>query len=241
MISDYVMLQQNCQGTRVATDSIGLGSYTMDSHNCQRIVQGGVTKNEGDVQSSTPAPYGISYRSIVPRAGECENLFVPFALSASHIAFGSIRMEPVFMILGQSAATAAAFAIDDNVTVQQLDYTKLKAQLIADKQLLTWGSTDSTGVVDNADASGVTVTGAWTTSTATAGFWGANYIHDQNAGKGIKSVRFTPNLPVAGDYEVYLPLDRRPEPRNECASGCESRRRHHDVHRESANQRRNVD
>src|SRR4030095_8746634 len=125
MVSDYVMLQQNCQGTRVASDSIGLGSYTMDSHNCQRIVQGGVTKNEGDVQSGTPAPYGISYRSIIPRVGECENLFVPFALSTSHIAFGSIRMEPVFMILSQSAAAAAAFAIDDNVTVQQLDYTRL--------------------------------------------------------------------------------------------------------------------
>jgi hypothetical protein len=199
MISDYVMQQQNCQGTRVATDSVGLGSYTMDSHNCQRLVQNGVVKNEGDVQSATPAPYRISYRSIVPRVGECENLVVPFALSASHIAFGSIRMEPVFMLLSQSAATAAAFAIDDNVAVQQLNYAKLKAQLIADKQLLTWNDETAGGiVVDNSDAAGVTITGAWTSSTAIGGFWGANYIHDQNAEKGTKSVRFTPTLPSAG-------------------------------------------
>jgi FAD dependent oxidoreductase/Calx-beta domain len=207
MMSDYVMLQQNCQGTRVAPDSIGLGSYTMDSHNCQRIVQGGVVKNEGDVQSGTPAPYGISYRSIIPRVGECENLFVPFALSASHIAFGSIRMEPVFMILSQSAAAAAAFAIDDDVPVQQVDYTKLKAQLAADKQLVAWGDTTAGGIIlDNSDTMGVTITtpGTWLTSTSIAGCWGANYIHDQNAGKGTKSVRFTPSLSTAGDYDVYL-------------------------------------
>ncbi|MFN7342416.1 MAG: FAD-dependent oxidoreductase, partial [bacterium] len=81
-------------------------------------------------------PYGISYRSIVPRVGECENLFVPWALSASHIAFGSIRMEPVFMVLGQSAGTAAGMAIDDNVPVQRVPYEKLRAKLVADGQKL---------------------------------------------------------------------------------------------------------
>jgi hypothetical protein len=205
MVSDYVMLQQNCQGTRTVNDSVGLGAYTMDSHNIQRIVKNGVVKNEGDVQSTTPAPYSISYRSIVPRVGECENLFVTFALSASHISFGSIRMEPVFMILCQSAATAAAFAIDDNIPVQQVAYTKLRAQLLADKQLLTWGDTSTDGtVVDNTDASGVTITGTWTASTSVAGFVGSNYIHDEENGKGSKSVRFTPNLSAAGNYDVYL-------------------------------------
>ena len=204
MISDYVMLQQNCQGTRVAADPIGLGSYTMDSHNCQRIVQGGWVRNEGDVQSGSVI-YGIAYRSLIPRVGECENLVVPWALSASHMGFGSIRMEPVFMIMGQSAATAAAFAIDDNLTVQQLAYPKLALQLTADGQALPAGTSGGAGIiVDNADATGVTVIGSWTASSATAGFWGVDYLHDENADKGTKSVRFTPDLPAAGEYDVQL-------------------------------------
>jgi hypothetical protein len=205
MVSDYVMIQQDCLGSRVAPDSIALSAYTMDSHNCQRIVQGGVVKNEGDVQSGTSQPFGISYRSIVPKVGECENLLVPWSLSASHIAFGSIRMEPVFMILAQSAASAAVIAIDDNIAVQQVSYPKLVVQLLADKQRLTW-STDLSGgvIVDNSDATGVTITGAWTTSTSKPGYWGGNYITDNNELKGSKSVRFTPNLPAAGDYDVYL-------------------------------------
>jgi len=90
------------------TDSLGLGAYNMDSHNCQRIVKNGKVENEGDVQVPPTKPYPVSYRSIIPKAAECDNLFVPVALSSSHIAYGSIRMEPVFMVLAQSAATAAA-------------------------------------------------------------------------------------------------------------------------------------
>lgn len=207
MVSDYVMTQANCQGNRIASDSIGLGSYTMDSHNCQRIVQNGFVRNEGDVQSSVPQPYRISYRSIIPKSNECENLFVTFALSASHIAFGSIRMEPVFMILSQSAATAAAFAIDDNLPVQQINYEKLKLQLLADKQILFWGSdpsVDSGIILDNSDTVGVYVIGDWTTSTSKPGFWGINYLHDGNTNKGQKSVRFVPTIPSNSVYDVYL-------------------------------------
>ncbi|MGC8829802.1 MAG: FAD-dependent oxidoreductase [Verrucomicrobiia bacterium] len=207
MVSDYVMTQANCQGNRIANDSVGLGSYTMDSHNCQRIVQNGVVKNEGDVQSPVPQPYPISYRSIIPRSNECENLFVTFALSASHIAFGSIRMEPVFMILSQSAATAAAFAIDDNLAIQQVNYEKLKLQLLADKQLLFWGSDPSmdTGIIlDNNDTNGVFIVGDWIASTSKPGYWGLNYIHDGNTNKGQKSVRFVPIIPSNSIYEVYL-------------------------------------
>lgn len=204
MVSDYVMIQQDCVSSRIAPEPIGLSAYTMDSHNCQRIVQGGVVKNEGDVQSSVPQPFGIAYRSIVPRVGECENLLVPWALSASHIAFGSIRMEPVFMILGQSAATAAAFAIDDGVSVQQLSYAKLALQLTADEQMLVWGDASSSGViVDNTDA-GATFTGSWMASSSTGGYWGADYRHDESTGKGTKSVLFTPSLPAAGEYDVFL-------------------------------------
>ncbi len=137
MIGQYVMTEHNCRGAKVANDSIGLGAYGMDSHNCQRYVTPeGYVQNEGDVQVHGFAPYPISYRAIVPKADECENLLVPVCLSSSHIAYGSIRMEPVFMILGQSAATAAGIAIDDGVALGQLDYQKLRRRLRADGQVL---------------------------------------------------------------------------------------------------------
>jgi hypothetical protein len=119
---------------------VGLAAYTMDSHNCQRLVKGGHAENEGDVQVGGFPPYPVSYRAIVPKAAECENLLVPVCLSATHIAYGSIRMEPVFMILGQSAATAAALALDRKSRVQDLPYETLGARLQADHQVLEWKS-----------------------------------------------------------------------------------------------------
>ena len=138
MISDYVMTEHNCRGTVKAEDPVSLAAYTMDSHNCQRIVKNGHAENEGDVQVGGFPPYPISYRSIVPKVIECENLLVPICLSATHIAYGSIRMEPVFMILGESAATAAALALDHKVPVQKVKYEKLRARLLADNQVLEW-------------------------------------------------------------------------------------------------------
>jgi hypothetical protein len=140
MVSDYIMTQTNCELKRSAEDSIGLASYPMDSHFCQRVVveENGQTtvRNEGGFGYHCTGPYPVSYRSLIPKKEECTNLLVPVCLSASHVAYGSIRMEPVFMILGQSAGTAAVMAIDDNMSVQNVDYTKLKARLIADKQNL---------------------------------------------------------------------------------------------------------
>ena len=137
MVSDLVMTEDHCKLKIPVEDSIGQGAYTLDSHNTQRFVHNGMVMNEGDIQTHLGGkPYGISYRSIVPKVGECENLFVPWALSASHIAFGSIRMEPVFMVLGQSAGTAASLAIDDQVPVQKVAYQKLRERLIADGQKL---------------------------------------------------------------------------------------------------------
>jgi hypothetical protein len=138
MVADVVMTEKHCRGEQLVSDSVGLAAYNMDSHNCQRIVRNGHVENEGDVQVPPMRPYPISYRAIVPKAGECANLLVPVCLSSSHIAYGSIRMEPVFMILGQSAATAAALAIDDAVPVQQVDYARLRARLLADRQILEW-------------------------------------------------------------------------------------------------------
>jgi len=138
MISEYVMTEHNCRGKVTAEDSVGLAAYTMDSHNCRRILKDGHVENEGDVQVGGFPPYPISYRSIVPKAAECENLLVPICLSATHIAYGSIRMEPVFMILGQSAATAAALALDANCSLQKLGYENLRARLVKDRQVLEW-------------------------------------------------------------------------------------------------------
>jgi len=139
MVSDYVMVQANCENKRMVKDSVGIASYAMDSHFCQRVVvqKNGVTtvRNEGGFGHHVK-PYAVSYRSIVPREEECRNLLVPLCLSSSHVAYGSIRMEPVFMILGQSAGTAAVMAIDEGIVVQDVDYTKLKARLLADKQKL---------------------------------------------------------------------------------------------------------
>jgi hypothetical protein len=137
MVSDYVATEHDCKRTRICDDPIGLGSYNMDSHNCQRYVDAdGYVRNEGDVQVSPGGAYLISYKSIVPKKGEVENLFVPVCLSASHIAYGSIRMEPVFMILGQSAATAASLAIDKNISVQSVPYENLKKILLQDDQVI---------------------------------------------------------------------------------------------------------
>ena len=140
MIGAYVMTQHNCQGGTTAADPVGLAAYTMDSHNVQRYVKDGKAINEGDVQVGGFPPYPISYRALVPPETECENLLVPVCLSATHIAYGSIRMEPVFMVLGQSAATAAALAIDGQSSVQRVDFARLKERLLADKQVLAWTS-----------------------------------------------------------------------------------------------------
>ena len=133
MVGDYVLTEHDTQHRRQPEDPVGMGSYNMDSHNCQRFarVEGGVARvlNEGDVQLPPKAPYAVSYRSIVPRGGECANLLVPVCLSASHIAYGSVRMEPVFMVLAESAALAACLAIDANCAVQAVPYAKLRAAL----------------------------------------------------------------------------------------------------------------
>ncbi|NSW93884.1 MAG: FAD-dependent oxidoreductase [Bacteroidales bacterium] len=137
MISDYVMTQYNCEGLVVAPDPIGLAAYGMDSHHVQRyITREGFVKNEGNVEAPVRGPYPISYRAIVPRERQCKNLLVPVCLSASHIAFGSIRMEPVFMVLGQSAAVAAYMAIEKEIPVQKVNYDELKKVLLECKQRL---------------------------------------------------------------------------------------------------------
>ena len=139
MMSDYVMTENEVMSKKAVPESIGMGSYSLDSHNIQRIIMpDGSVQNEGDIGVRAPQPYEISYRAIIPKESQCKNLLVPICISSSHIAFGSIRMEPVFMILGESAATAASIAIDDQVNVQKVNYTKLKQKLLDQNQVLSF-------------------------------------------------------------------------------------------------------
>jgi hypothetical protein len=134
----FVMTEHELLKTRPTPDPVGMGSYGIDSHNVQRyITPEGFVQNEGDIGVSTKGPYQIAYGALVPQAGQADNLLVPVCVSSSHIAFGSIRMEPVFMILGQSAATAAALAIDAGVRVQDVPYARLRDRLLADQQILS--------------------------------------------------------------------------------------------------------
>ncbi len=136
MISDCVMTEHHCRGVVEALDPVGMAAYGMDSHNCRRLVRDGRVVNEGDVQAGGILPYPVSYCSLVPKRGECSNLLVPFCLSATHISFGSIRMEPVFMVLSQSAAIAAAIALDGGTSVQDVPYDALRAELESAGQIL---------------------------------------------------------------------------------------------------------
>lgn len=138
MVGDWVVTENDCRGDRRGEDSVGLGSYNMDSHNCRRFVRDGRVFNEGDVQVPPTAPYQVPYRAIVPSRGQCPNLLVPVCCSCSHIAYGSLRMEPVFMVLAQSAATAAALALRDGRAIQDVDYAALRERLLADGQVLAW-------------------------------------------------------------------------------------------------------
>jgi len=206
MIGEYVMTQANCQGKATVNDGIALAAYTMDSHNAERIVVNGMVKNEGDVQIGGFGPYPISYRSITPKRSECTNLLVPVCLSASHIAYGSIRMEPVFMMLGQSAAVAACMAIDNRVAVQDVDVSKLQEELAANP--LADGNTPEI-LVDNDDGNGVIINGNWKRMANFEGCYGPSLLVD-SAAKSSDFVRFTPDIKKEGLYNVYAYIVKTP-------------------------------
>jgi len=137
MLGQYVTTEHDILGRNKVENPIGMGSYTLDSHNVQRYVtKEGYVQNEGDIGVHVPRPYAISYGSIIPKSDECTNLLVPVCVSSSHIAFGSIRMEPVFMVLGQSAGAAAVLALDHDHVVQHVDYGLLKKELLKAGQVL---------------------------------------------------------------------------------------------------------
>lgn len=195
MIGEYTMVQVNCEGREVVSDGVGMAAYNMDSHNVQRIVWNGMVKNEGDVQVKGVQPYPIAYRSITPHRKECTNLLVPVCLSASHISYGSIRMEPVFMVLGQSAAVAASLAIKGNATVQEIPITSLQEQL--KNNPLADGSTPEI-LMD--DVAAEIVTGPW--KREEAGGYGPSLLTSDTKQPAI--VRFKPFIKKSGSYKVYF-------------------------------------
>ncbi|MBU1821981.1 MAG: FAD-dependent oxidoreductase, partial [Bacteroidetes bacterium] len=202
MVGETVMTQKHCEGQEIVADAIGMAAYQMDSHNCQRVVVNGMVKNEGDVEKSVPAPYPISYGAITPKRTECNNLLVPVCLSASHIAYGSIRMEPVFMVLGQVAATAAAMAIDKKSAVQEIDVKALQQRL--EMNPLGDGSLPEV-VVDNDDLSPKDLHGNW--ARKNGGYGRSLLVY--NSGQGEEaSARFTPEISRAGAYEIYAYFPR---------------------------------
>ena len=197
MIGDYVMTQANCESRATVTDGAGMAAYTMDSHNCERLVVNGMVKNEGNVEKGGFGPYPVSYRALIPKAAECNNLYVPVCLSASHIAYGSIRMEPVFMVLAQSCAAAACMAIDNKQTAQQVDVKKLQS-LLKQNPLMD-GSTPEV-LADNDDATSVRIRGNW--KKETNGGYGPSWLRAAPAEKP-QTVEFKPHIAVTGSYILY--------------------------------------
>jgi hypothetical protein len=198
MIGAYVMTQANCEGKTTVADGIGMAAYTMDSHNAERIVVNGMVKNEGDVQIGGFGPYPVSYRAIVPQKKECTNLLVPVCLSASHIAYGSIRMEPVFMVLSQSAAQAAVYAIEHHTTVQDVNVNAVRKTL-RDNPLADGSTPDI--IVDDNDKANVTVHGNWLTGK---NGYGPTVLNTDTAQATLKSVKYTPEVKKGGIYDVYI-------------------------------------
>lgn len=204
MVSDFVLTQDHFQIKTVVPDSVGLANYVSDSHNVRRFLgPGGSVKVDGGGGGGSSVPWRIAYRALTPPKAECENLLVPWSISATSVAFCSMRMEPCFMVLSQSAATAAALCIDRAEAVQDLPYGLLRLHLLADGQILGEEAVPEVGViVDDADLSGFSTTGLWTASASTGGYYGSGYLHDGNVGGGCTAV-FEPDLPEAGTYEVY--------------------------------------
>jgi len=223
MVGEHVMAQRDIQDERTKPDSIGMGSYNSDSHHVQRIVvpdgppwpgQGPFALNEGDMQVPVK-PYEIAYRSLLPKRAECTNLLVTGAVSASHVAYSTIRMEPQYMIMGHAAGVAAALALRDGKAVQDVDVKTLQEKLRARKQILSLA--DASGDVDPRKLAGIVVdnaaaetTGTWRASTSIFPFVGFDYLHLEDGANGTGAVRFTPDLPKAGRYEVRVAYPANP-------------------------------
>jgi hypothetical protein len=217
MLGAYVMTQSDIFDHRTKTDSVGLGSYTTDSHHVQRVARAdGSALNEGDFQVPV-RPYAIPYRSLIPKANEGVNLLVPVCMSASHVAYGTIRMEPVYMILGHACGVAASLAVEGSLRVQDVPADRLVAKLAAAGSILSpEGLPEPTRPasaqgIDPASLAGVVVddaaaerVGDWVESTSTTPYVGKGYVHDGGRADPSMRVRFVARLPRSGRHEVRL-------------------------------------
>jgi hypothetical protein len=207
LVGEYVATQANCDNIAKVDDGVGMAAYTMDSHNCQRVVivkEGkAMVKNEGNVEIKGGLPYDVSYRCLTPKREECDNLLVPVCLSASHIAYGSIRMEPVFMLLGQSAAKAACLAIDGGVKVQEVDVTKIQRMYEEDPLL---DGTPADIIVDDAS---LDVPAAWTRIEKNNGYGRSYLVLNPTSEK--QTLRYPFEVKSDGKYEIYTYFIRRGE------------------------------
>lgn len=198
MIGELVMTQHHCEGVETVQDAIAMAAYTMDSHNCDRQIVNGMVKNEGNIEKGGFGPYPISYRAIVPKKQEAANLLVPVCMSASHIAYGSIRMEPVFMVMAQSAAVAACLAIDQGITVQEVKVEQIRN--IVDTNPLMDGSIPEI-LLDNDDTEHVKITGDWT--KVKKGGYGPSFLSSKCTTPGQNVIRFIPEIIQTGSYHIF--------------------------------------
>lgn len=197
LVGELVMTQHHCQGREVVSDAVGYAAYTMDSHNCDRLVVNGMVKNEGNVEVGGFPPFPISYRAIVPKRDEVSNLLVPVCVSSSHIAFGSIRMEPVFMVLGQSAAVAACLAIDQNKNVQNVSIEDIDYVLNTDPKA---DNRQPDILIDFRNPDAIQLEGEWEAGTGKG--YGRSY-QQTNSNKGVATARFIARKIKDGYYDVY--------------------------------------
>lgn len=207
MVGEYVVTQTNCENKATVEDGIGMAAYTMDSHNCQRVVieKDGVAmvKNEGNVEIHGGLPYDIAYRAITPKREQCSNLLVPVCLSASHIAYGSIRMEPVFMLLAQSAAKAACLSIDGGVKVQEIDVKEIQKMYVEDPLL---DGTAPDIIVDDIDIE-LPADSGWNRVKATNGYGRSYLLLDPT--RGERRLRYSFEVQSDGKYTLYTYFIRR--------------------------------
>lgn len=211
------MTQKDVQKEVVKADSVAMGSFIIDSHNVQRVLtRDGCAVNEGGIEVPV-RPYQIPYGVLTPKKADCENLLVPVCMSASYIAYCTLRMEPVYMALGHASGLAAAQAAKARAAVQDLDVTELQAKLVRQKQVVRLEGPST--AISRAGLAGIVVdddeaklAGEWTRSSFAGGGLGGGYRHDGNAGKGGKAARFEAKVPADGDYEVrfgYVAFENR--------------------------------
>lgn len=198
MIGEYVATQKDCEQKTTVEDWVAMAAYTMDSHNCRRIVvvKDGVpmVKNEGNVEVKVGGPFPVSYRSVTPKREECTNLLVPIALSASHIAYGSIRMEPVFMVLGQACGIAASLAED---MIQTVPAEKIRNIMHTDPYM---DGSQADIIIDDGDSC-ISVSDGWTRTKGRRGY-GPTY-YELSGDCTEKFVEYRLPADLDGEWDIY--------------------------------------